>query len=56
MEAPRPRYRARNGERLIMLSHPLELLAIAIGSIITACVFGALFAFMAATVAGIVQF
>lgn len=56
METPRPCNRARNGERLIMLSHPLELLAIAIGSIITACVFGALFAFMAGTIAGIIQF
>ena len=38
------------------MEHPLELFAIAIGGIITACVAAVAFAFIAGTIAGIIQF
>jgi hypothetical protein len=39
-----------------MLSHPLELLAITIGTVICAAVLGVFASFIAGTIAGIIQF
>jgi hypothetical protein len=38
------------------MNHPLELLAIAIGSVICAACLAVVFAFAAGTIAGIIQF
>jgi hypothetical protein len=38
------------------VEHPIELFAIAVGGIITACVAAVAFAFIAGTLAGIIQF